>query len=73
MKGKVKYRGSAPSPAPKAVGYAQIDKQGRIPYGKTASVSVPKTALNYNGVSLASKETARGMGAAKRGGSYIGC
>ena len=36
---KVKFRGSAPGPAPKAVPYAQIDKQGRIPYGKTADVN----------------------------------
>ena len=36
MKGKVKVNGSAPKDGPKPVEYAQIDKQGRIPYGKTA-------------------------------------
>ena len=33
MTGKVKYMGKAPSPTPKAVKYAQIDDQGRIPMG----------------------------------------
>ena len=36
MKSKVKYTGSAPSNSPKAVEYADIKDQGRIPYGKTA-------------------------------------
>jgi len=73
MKGKVKVNGSAPKNPPKPVEYAQIDKQGRIPYGKTANVSVPKSVVDYNGASPTKRETARGMGAAKRGGSYIGC
>ena len=53
-----------PTKAPKAVEYADIKGQGRIPYGKTAPVIVPKSM---------GPATARGMGAAKRGGSYIGC
>tara|TARA_R100001129_G_scaffold186256_1_gene177191 strand:- start:263 stop:457 length:195 start_codon:yes stop_codon:yes gene_type:complete len=64
MKGRVKNKGSAPKNPPKAVDYAQIDKQGRIPYGKTANVSMNTKP---------SRETARGMGAARKGGSYIGC
>jgi len=36
MKSKVKYMGSALSNPPKAVEYADINGQGRIPYGKTA-------------------------------------
>tara|TARA_R110000782_G_C14460096_1_gene373342 strand:- start:266 stop:487 length:222 start_codon:yes stop_codon:yes gene_type:complete len=53
-----------PTKAPKAVEYADIKGQGRIPYGKTASVKIP-TGM--------SKGTARGMGAAVKGGSYIAC
>tara|TARA_R100000541_G_scaffold2220_2_gene8503 strand:- start:214 stop:405 length:192 start_codon:yes stop_codon:yes gene_type:complete len=61
---KVKVNGSAPGPTPKAVPYAQIDKQGRIPYGKTADVKVP-TSMK--------RGTARGMGAAIKGGGYLEC
>jgi len=53
-----------PTKAPKAVEYAEIKGQGRIPYGKTANVKIP-TGM--------SKGTARGMGAAVKGGSYIAC
>jgi|TARA_R110000796_G_scaffold52569_1_gene123883 hypothetical protein len=70
---KVKFNGSAPGPAPKAVGYAQIDKQGRIPYGSTADVTMPSADIDYSGASKGKKEVARGMGAAKRGGQYTGC
>jgi hypothetical protein len=75
MTGKVKYMGKAPSPTPKAVTYAQIDDQGRIPYGSTESVSIPAAVVDYKGDASKPvvKKTARGMGAAKRGGSYIGC
>ena len=58
---KVKFQGSAPGPAPKAVPYAQIDKQGRIPYGKSADVKVPMSLK---------RGTVRGMGAATKGGGY---
>ena len=53
-----------PTKAPKAVEYADIKGQGRIPYGKTADVKVP-TGMT--------RMTARGMGAAKKGGGYLGC
>jgi hypothetical protein len=61
---KVKVNGSAPGPAPKAVPYADIKGQGRIPYGKTADVKVPATMR---------RGVARGMGSAKRGGGYTEC
>ncbi len=72
MKGKVKVNGSAPKAPPKPVEYAQIDKQGRIPYGKTAAAPYSDKRIE-EGKGSGSKLTARGMGAAKRGGSYIGC
>ncbi len=72
MKGKVKVNGSAPKAPPKPVEYAQIDKQGRIPYGKTAAAPYSDKRIE-EGKGPGSKLTARGMGAAKRGGSYIGC
>ena len=61
---KVKFQGAPAGPSPKAVPYADIKDQGRIPYGKTAEVRVP-TAMSI--------KTARGMGAAKRGGKYTAC
>tara|TARA_R100001126_G_scaffold73669_1_gene43165 strand:+ start:1662 stop:1859 length:198 start_codon:yes stop_codon:yes gene_type:complete len=59
----VKVDGSKPGNGPKAVEFAQIDKQGRVPYGKTADVKIPG-ALK--------KMKARGMGAAVKGGDYMG-
>ena len=59
----VKVDGSKPRNGPKAVEFAQIDKQGRVPYGKTADVKIPG-ALK--------KMKARGMGAAVKGGDYMG-
>ena len=61
---KVKVNGAPAGPSPKAVPYAQIDAQGRIPYGKTAPV---KQEHSYP------RLTVRGMGAAKRGGKYNAC
>ena len=61
---KVKVNGAPAGPSPKAVPYAQIDKQGRIPYGKTADVKVP-TSMK--------RGTVRGMGAATKGGGYWEC
>ena len=55
---------NTPKDAPKAKGYAEIDGQGRIPYGEAKEVSV-STGMG--------KATVRGMGAAIKGGSYIGC
>jgi len=69
---KVKVNGSAPKAPPKPVEYAQIDKQGRIPYGKTAAAPYSDKRIE-EGKGPGSKLTARGMGAAKRGGNYIGC
>jgi len=60
----VKIVTNKPGAAPKAVEYADIKGQGRIPYGKSQGVKVP-TSMK--------KATARGMGAAKRGGSYLSC
>jgi len=60
----VKIVTNKPGAALKAVEYADIKGQGRIPYGKSQDVKVP-TSMK--------KATARGMGAAKRGGSYLSC
>jgi|TARA_R110002153_G_scaffold24460_1_gene78082 hypothetical protein len=62
---KVKVNGSAPGSSPKAVGYADIKDQGRIPYGKTAPAPMANT-------DKPKKMTVRGGGAAIRGTSYIG-
>jgi len=60
----VKIVTNKPGAAPKATAYADIKGQGRIPYGEAQEVKVP---------SGMKKATARGMGAAKRGGSYWAC
>jgi hypothetical protein len=70
---KVKVNGSAPGPAPKAVPYADIKGQGRIPYGKTADVKVPEAVTYFSGEMKMRRGVARGMGAAKKGGGYIEC
>ena len=64
MKSVVKIVTNTPGAAQKADTFADIKGQGRIPYGKTAEVRVP-TSMSI--------KTARGMGAAKRGGKYIAC
>ena len=64
MKSVVKIVTNKPGAAQKATEYAQIDNQGRIPYGKTADVKVPTSM---------SRMTVRGMGAAVKGGGYNGC
>lgn len=61
---KVRVNGAPAGPSPKAVPYAQIDKQGRIPYGKTAEFKIPTTMK---------RGTVRGMGAAIKGGGYWEC
>ena len=61
---KVKVNGSAPGPSAKAVGYADIKDQGRIPYGKTAEAKIPMKMT---------RGTVRGMGAATKGGGYWEC
>tara|TARA_R100001377_G_scaffold74185_1_gene50386 strand:- start:669 stop:866 length:198 start_codon:yes stop_codon:yes gene_type:complete len=60
----VKIVTNTPGKAPKAVKYADIEGQGRIPYGKTADVKIPMKIT---------RATARGMGAAKSGGGYWSC
>jgi hypothetical protein len=61
----VKVNGSAPKDSPKAVEYADIAGQGRVPYGKTA---VPPMAGDKP-----RKMKMRGVGAAIKGTSYMGC
>ena len=57
---------NTPGPAPKAVEFAEIKNQGKIPY---ANHGTETSAPMSDG---GKKMVARGMGAAKRGGSYIG-
>jgi hypothetical protein len=65
MKGKVKYMGSAPKDAPKAVDYADIKGQGRVPYGKTAPAPMASDQPR--------KVKTRGTGAAIKGTMHMGC
>lgn len=65
MKGKVKYMGSAPKDAPKAVEYADVKGQGRVPYGKTAKAPMAGDKMR--------KVKTRGTGAAIRGTMHMGC
>lgn len=69
---KVKVNGAPAGPSAKAVPYAQIDKQGRIPYGKTADVKMYVTN-SYEPHSGMKRGTVRGMGAATKGGGYWEC
>tara|TARA_R110000796_G_scaffold125746_2_gene240305 strand:+ start:2679 stop:2873 length:195 start_codon:yes stop_codon:yes gene_type:complete len=64
MMAKVKVNGAPAGSAPKPTKFAIIDKQGRIPYGKTAPVKIPTTMK---------RGVARGMGAATQGGGYWEC
>ena len=59
----VKIVTNTPTNPPAAVPYAEIAGQGRIPYGTAKEVTVPK---------FLKKMTARGMGAAVKGGGYMG-
>ena len=65
MKGKVKYMGSAPKDAPKAVEDADIKGQGRVPYGKTAPAPMAGDKPR--------KMKMRGTGAAIKGTDFMGC
>lgn len=60
----VKIVTNTPGPAPKAVGYADIKGQGRIPYGKTAPAPMSSGKPR--------KMTVRGAGAARKGKSFVG-
>jgi hypothetical protein len=62
---KIKTEGSAPSKTPKAVPYADIKGQGRIPYGETA----PAPMAEYT----PSRKKTRGTGAATQGLMYWSC
>jgi hypothetical protein len=61
---KINVNGTPPPSTPAAVKYADIKGQGRIPYGKTAEAKIPMKMI---------RGTARGMGAATKGGSYLEC
>ena len=63
MKRSVKIVTNTPAAAPKATEFADIAGQGRIPYGKPEDVKIPTKMT---------KMKARGMGAAIKGGSYMG-
>ena len=62
---KVKFQGAPAGPTPKAVPYADIKDQGRIPYGKTADAPMAGNEPR--------KMTMRGAGAARQGKSFMGC
>ena len=62
---KVKVNGSAPKDAPKAVDYADIKGQGRVPYGKTAPAPMASDQPR--------KMKMRGAGAAIKGTDFMGC
>jgi len=62
---KVKIVTNTPGAAPKAVNYADFAGQGKIPY--KGGETMPEAPMDVSG------GTARGMGAAKRGGNYKGC
>ena len=61
---KVRIVTNSPGAAPKASTSAEIKGQGSIPYGKTKEVKIPTKMTRM---------TARGMGAALKGGGYLGC
>jgi len=61
----VKVNGSVPKDPPKAVEYADIAGQGRVPYGKTADAPMASNKPR--------KMKMRGAGAAIKGTSYMGC
>ena len=67
---KIKINGSAPSKPPKAVGYADIKGQGRIPYGKTATAPCAGGLTDF--ANTPRKMKIRGTGAAIRGLDYMG-
>ena len=67
---KVKVNGSAPGPSAKAVGYADIKDQGRIPYGKTAPAPVAGGLTDF--ANTPRKMRTRGTGAAIQGTSHMG-
>ena len=65
---EVKHMGAPAAPTSKAVNYADIKGQGRVPYGKTVSRPGPSTGT---GKMTVGKK--RGMGAAQRGSRFKIC
>lgn len=65
MKGAVKIVTNTPGAAPKASDYADIQGQGRVPYGKSAPAPMAGDSMK--------KMTMRGTGAARSGKSFMGC
>tara|TARA_R110000737_G_scaffold193079_1_gene214410 strand:- start:362 stop:556 length:195 start_codon:yes stop_codon:yes gene_type:complete len=61
----VKFKGEAPKNTPKAVAYADIKDQGRIPYGKTAEAPMAGDTVK--------RMKMRGTGAAIKGTKFNGC
>jgi len=62
---KVKVNGNRPASAPSATNYDMVKGQGRIPYGKETSVSMPSASTGREKSGMK-----RGTGAALRGKSY---
>jgi len=62
---EVKYWGAPARDAPKAVNYADIKGQGRVPYRKIVGRAGPSIGT---GKTTVGKK--RGMGAAERGGRF---
>jgi|TARA_R110000824_G_scaffold217590_2_gene404050 hypothetical protein len=67
---KIKVNGSAPKNPPKAVGYADIKGQGRVPYGKTAPAPVAGGLTDFDNTPR--KMKTRGTGAATKGLYFMG-
>jgi len=67
---KIKVNGSAPSRSPKAVTYADIKGQGRIPYGKTAPAPCAGGLTDFDNTPR--KIKTRGTGAAIQGVDHMG-
>jgi len=65
---EVKHIGAPADAAPKAVNYADIKDQGKVPYGKIVSRAGPSTATGK--VTMGKK---RGMGSAQRGSRFKIC
>tara|TARA_R110000803_G_scaffold136281_1_gene203271 strand:+ start:305 stop:523 length:219 start_codon:yes stop_codon:yes gene_type:complete len=66
----VKVNGAPPSKTPKAVTYADIKGQGRIPYGKTAPAPVAGGLTDFANTPRRMKT--RGTGAAIQGTTHMG-
>ena len=60
----VKVNGAAPGKAPKAVEYADVKGQGRVPYGKTSPAPMAGDKPR--------KGKTRGTGAAIKGTMHVG-